>query len=402
MLRPSHPTIGDSLVETLTSTCPGGIPSEMLPAVKNVNLAGPGDTVIPQGEGKAPIIMPANFRSRTIGFNLETGAVIKATRLPPAVCTETVIAMIDEVGFEFQDAIANFDNSILMSTTDSYPIINTWNNVLTTKGTVKGNTDTAILKISSSLPNEISILSKLQHPCIASCLASSSCLRSCIVNTFEQDSFSFFRDGADFTTCFEYLICILQLLEAISHVHSKGIIHRDINPCCVEISPSNCSLLLSGFCVSTQVEDANKLTGCLSGMNRSFAIPPEMLERRATCSDKSDVYRAGITFQNWLSDKDASLAVKNADIKCLLDFAETLTAAAPGDRPSAKDAFSSASELLQELKIEEAEWHYVEGTENIPSENVTKGTRARISGAMQWLWSKSTFRKYRKKNIRSQ
>ena len=392
--------IGDSLAETLSSACSNGIPLEMLPAVKNVDLIGPGDTVIEQNDDEAPIILPSKFRNKTIGFNLETGNAIKITRIPTLVCTDSIRDMVNSSNFNFDRAIANFNHNVLLSTGDTYPVINNYNQEFTIKGEVENHPDTCLLKVDSATSktvcNEIRILSKLQHSCIASCLASSSCGKSCVIGTYEIDSFTFFRDGADLTTCFEYLICILQLLDAVSFIHSNDIVHRDINPCCIEVSPSSCKLLLSGFSFATSTQDSNNLDGCLKNMNQSFSIPPEMLEENSSCGFHSDIYRVGVSIQNWLADKTDSLAVKSADISCLLLFAETLTVLSSVDRPSAQEAFSSASALLQELKLEEAEWHYIEGIDHIPCESFRRGTRAKISSAMHWLWNKSNTKKQKK------
>jgi serine/threonine-protein kinase len=119
-----------------------------------------------------------------------------------------------------------------------------------------------------------------------------------------------------------------ELLEAVAHIHAVGILHRDIKPQNVVISPDGTAKLID-FGIALP-RDATSLTqtGLVLGTER-YAAPEVMKGLPAT--ERSDLYSCGVLLRLCLGDGDPGLA----------SLVNWLTGADPGSRPkSAKQALA--------------------------------------------------------------
>jgi len=130
----------------------------------------------------------------------------------------------------------------------------------------------------------------------------------------------------------------VELLDALSHIHAVGILHRDVKPANVIVEPDGTAKLID-FGIALP-RDATSLThtGLVLGTERYSA--PEVLEGRPA-TERSDLYSCGVVLRACEGDRSPALE----------DLVDALTAADPRDRPlSAEDAI----EALDPAVIEEA------------------------------------------------
>jgi len=123
-----------------------------------------------------------------------------------------------------------------------------------------------------------------------------------------------------------------QLLDALEHIHSAGIVHRDVKPANVLVAGDG-RALLTDFGIA-QPEDATRLTQTGQVLGTLSYLAPEVLEgERAT--PQSDLYSAGVVLRDHLAD-DSPAALRR--------LVERLTEREPELRPaSARRALSYLS-----------------------------------------------------------
>lgn len=135
----------------------------------------------------------------------------------------------------------------------------------------------------------------------------------------------------------------LQLLAALDHIHSAGVVHRDVKPANILFDSAGAALL-TDFGIA-QPDDATRhtQTGLVIGTLRYMA--PEV-QRGQGATPRSDLYSLGIVLRDCFDELEPRLA----------GLVARLTAANPGERPP------SAAAARAEL-------------ENYSAETVALGTR---------------------------
>ncbi|MEM7115452.1 MAG: serine/threonine-protein kinase [Chloroflexota bacterium] len=93
-----------------------------------------------------------------------------------------------------------------------------------------------------------------------------------------------------------------QLLSALDHCHTQGVIHRDIKPANIIIQPDNKPILVD-FGLVKQLNPHNPATQTIvSGMGSLHYAPPEQYGSQAGHTDgRSDIYGLGATFYHALT-----------------------------------------------------------------------------------------------------
>jgi serine/threonine-protein kinase len=121
-----------------------------------------------------------------------------------------------------------------------------------------------------------------------------------------------------------------ELLEALSHIHRAGILHRDVKPANVIVEPGGTAKLIDFGIALPPDATALTSTGLVLGTERYAA--PEVMEGRPA-SERSDLYSCGVVLRS--CEAGASPALRS--------LIEWMTRSEPGDRPG------SAEQALAEL-----------------------------------------------------
>ncbi|MGN6257300.1 MAG: protein kinase domain-containing protein [Solirubrobacterales bacterium] len=122
-----------------------------------------------------------------------------------------------------------------------------------------------------------------------------------------------------------------ELLEALDHIHSAGILHRDVKPANIIIQPDGTAKLIDFGIALPRDATALTSTGLILGTER-YAAPEVMEGRPAT--ERSDLYSAGVVLRS--CELGASPALRS--------LIEWMTSANPASRPA------SASQALAQLE----------------------------------------------------
>ena len=93
---------------------------------------------------------------------------------------------------------------------------------------------------------------------------------------------------------------MLQILDAFSYAHSKGIVHRDIKPSNVIISNRDEVKILDFGIAKLLSEAGNKLTKTGTQMGTVFYMSPEQVQGK-DIDIRSDIYSLGVTFYQMLT-----------------------------------------------------------------------------------------------------
>jgi hypothetical protein len=135
----------------------------------------------------------------------------------------------------------------------------------------------------------------------------------------------------------------VELLDALSHIHAVGILHRDVKPANVIVEPDGTAKLID-FGIALP-RDATSLThtGLVLGTERYSA--PEVLEGRPA-TERSDLYSCGVVLRACSGERSRALD----------DLVAALTAVEPRQRPlSAEHALEALiepdAEVTEQLPV---------------------------------------------------
>lgn len=93
---------------------------------------------------------------------------------------------------------------------------------------------------------------------------------------------------------------MMQILDAFSYAHSKGIVHRDIKPSNIIISDRDEIKILDFGIAKLLSEAGNKLTKTGAQMGTVFYMSPEQVQGK-DIDIRSDIYSLGVTFYQMLT-----------------------------------------------------------------------------------------------------
>ena len=93
-----------------------------------------------------------------------------------------------------------------------------------------------------------------------------------------------------------------QIASALDHAHRLGIVHRDVKPENIIITPDLESAYLVDFGIALSVEEMKKLTKSGFAMGTPGYMSPEQMAGEAVDS-RSDIYSLGVTFYEVLAGK---------------------------------------------------------------------------------------------------
>ena len=169
-------------------------------------------------------------------------------------------------------------------------------------------------------------------------------------------------DRLDFQTTFslkEVCEIMLQLLDAISYIHSFGVIHRDIKPQNI-FYLSNGIVKLADFGIAKGLEEGEKDEGVFGSVHY---LAPEVCSGDPA-SIQSDIYACGVTFFQLLtgrlpfedgSTKEIAIAHINRPFPHLSKFQPEIAGAfddiiqkACAKRP--QDRYQSAKDMMSDIK----------------------------------------------------
>lgn len=139
------------------------------------------------------------------------------------------------------------------------------------------------------------------------------------------------------------------VMEALSYVHGKGLVHRDIAPDNILITRDNRPVLIDFGSASADLSNAmSRVTGTI-GVTKRHYTAPEQSVARATPVPSADIYSLGAVFYRALSgEKPADGAErKDALFYELPDPLEPLSAKPPAGCPAAAVAAIDASLSLK-------------------------------------------------------
>jgi serine/threonine protein kinase len=141
---------------------------------------------------------------------------------------------------------------------------------------------------------EIKLASRLNHPHIARLLDSGEqeWLVYYVMSYAEGQTLRERLDGGQFSIA-ETLRLAADLLDALDHAHSQGIIHRDVKPANVVLSSEGAILLDFGIARAVIASGTDQLTRSGIAVGTSTYMSPEQITALADIDHRSDLYSMG-------------------------------------------------------------------------------------------------------------
>jgi serine/threonine-protein kinase len=142
---------------------------------------------------------------------------------------------------------------------------------------------------------EIKIASRLDNPHIAKILDSGE--REWLVYfVMSYVEGATLRERLDTTRCLpiaETLRIACDILEALEHAHSQGVIHRDVKPANIVLSSEGAVLLDFGIARAVIASGSDQLTRSGIAVGTSTYMSPEQITALADIDHRSDLYSLG-------------------------------------------------------------------------------------------------------------
>jgi serine/threonine protein kinase len=141
---------------------------------------------------------------------------------------------------------------------------------------------------------EIKLCSRLNHPHIARLLDSGEqeWLVYYVMSYAEGPTLRERLDGGQFSIP-DTLRLAADLLDALDHAHSQGIIHRDVKPANVVLSSEGAILLDFGIARAVIASGTDQLTRSGIAVGTSTYMSPEQITALADIDHRSDLYSMG-------------------------------------------------------------------------------------------------------------
>jgi eukaryotic-like serine/threonine-protein kinase len=141
---------------------------------------------------------------------------------------------------------------------------------------------------------EIKLCSRLNHPHIARLLDSGEqeWLVYYVMSYVEGQTLRERLDGGQFSIA-ETLRLAADLLDALDHAHSQGIIHRDVKPANVVVSSEGAILLDFGIARAVIASGTDQLTRSGIAVGTSTYMSPEQITALIDIDHRSDLYSMG-------------------------------------------------------------------------------------------------------------
>ena len=141
---------------------------------------------------------------------------------------------------------------------------------------------------------EIKLCSRLNHPHIARLLDSGEqeWLGYYVMSYAEGPTLRERLDGGQFSIP-ETLRLAADLLDALDHAHSQGIIHRDVKPANVVMSSEGAILLDFGIARAVIASGTDQLTRSGIAVGTSTYMSPEQITALSDIDHRSDLYSMG-------------------------------------------------------------------------------------------------------------
>jgi len=141
---------------------------------------------------------------------------------------------------------------------------------------------------------EIKLASRLNHPHIARLLDSGEqeWLVYYVMSYAEGLTLRERLDGSQLSVA-ETLRLAADLLDALDHAHSQGIIHRDVKPANVVLSSEGAILLDFGIARAVIASGTDQLTRSGIAVGTSTYMSPEQITAMADIDHRSDLYSMG-------------------------------------------------------------------------------------------------------------